>query len=203
MKKENRHSNFKLSKNSVKATGFKIPMDYFKTIEGEVISKLATEKFTKKHNFAIPHDYFNSLENIVITKLKAESIQKNKTDEIPSNYFNEIENKIINKLESKKRSKVVSLKTITKIIAPIAIAASLLLLVYLNSTSKPFTIDSLSTASIENYFENGQNNIDILSIAALYTVDELNKESFDTNITNAEVENYLSEEDLEEIIYEN
>ena len=203
MKKENKHSNFKLTKSQMKNSGFKVPMDYFDEIENDVISKLNTEKFSKKNNFNVPNNYFNSIENIVVTKLKAEAIQKKETTIIPDNYFDEIENHVFHKLKSEKKSKVITLKNLTKIIAPIAIAASLLLLVYLNTTTKKYTFDSLPTAAIENYFENGENDVDILSMASLYTEDELEDSTININLSNTAVENYLSEEDLENIIYDN
>jgi hypothetical protein len=204
MKAKNKHSNFKLTKPQVKTSGFKIPMDYFDEIENDVISKLNTEKFSKRNNFNVPNDYFNEVEDIVVAKLKAEAIQKNDAIIIPDNYFDKIEDKVFNKLKSEKKSKVITLKKFTKFIAPIAIAASLLLLVYLNTTSKKYTFDSISTAAIESYFENGGNDVDVLSIASLYTEDELkNEEIFDSTVTDSVVVNYLSEENLEEIIYEN
>lgn len=204
MRQKNKHSNFKLTKNQVKTTGFKIPMDYFDAIENDVISKLKTEKFSKKNSFKIPDDYFNSVEDIVVTKLKAEAIQKNNTTVIPDNYFDKIEDNVFNKLKSEKKAKIITLKTFTKVMAPIAVAASLLLFVYLNTTSKNYSFDSISTAAIENYFENGENDVDILSIASLYTEDELkNDEIYDSTVTDSVIVNYLSEENLDEIIYEN
>ncbi|MDX1828258.1 MAG: hypothetical protein R3342_01810 [Lutibacter sp.] len=204
MKAKNKHSNFKLTESQIKTSGFKVPMDYFDEIENDVISKLNTEKFSKKNNFKVPNDYFNSIEDIVVTKLKAEAIQKNDTAIIPDNYFDEIEDKVFIKLKSERKSKVITLKNFTKFIAPIAIAASLLLFIYLNTTSKKYTFDSLPTAAIESYFESGGNDVDILSIASLYTEDELkNDEIFDSTVTDSVVVNYLSEENLDEIIYEN
>jgi hypothetical protein len=204
MRAKNKHTNFKLTKPQVKTSGFKIPMDYFDEIENDVVSKLNTEKFSKRNNFNVPNDYFNEVEDIVVAKLKAEAIQKNDATIIPDNYFDKIEDKVFNKLKSEKKSKVITLKKFTKFIAPIAIAASLLLLVYLNTTSKKYTFDSLPTAAIESYFENGGNDVDVLSIASLYTEDELkNDEIFDSTVTDSVVVNYLSEENLEEIIYEN
>lgn len=203
MNKKSKHSNFKLPKKSEVNTGFKIPVDYFKNTENEVVSKLTTEKFSKENNFEIPQDYFSNIEDVVLGKLKAEAIQNNKMDNIPDNYFDTLENRVFAKLNKEKKPKVISLKSISKLVAPIAIAASLLLFIYLNTTSKSFTMDSLSTASIENYFENDQADLNILSIASLYTEDELNEETLTSDITNTEVENYLSEEDLENIIYEN
>jgi hypothetical protein len=204
MRAKNKHSNFKLTKSQIKTSGFKVPIDYFDEIENDVISKLNTEKFSKRNNFNVPNDYFNEVEDIVVAKLKAEAIQKNDATIIPDNYFDKIEDKVFNKLKSEKKSKVITLKKFTKFIAPIAIAASLLLLVYLNTTSKKYTFDSISTAAIESYFENGGNDVDVLSIASLYTEDELkNEEIFDSTVTDSVVVNYLSEENLEEIIYEN
>ena len=207
MKKENKKRNFKLTKN-LKNKAFKVPVDYFKTVEDGVLGQLKAENLnvnSKKNIFKTPKNYFNSVEDIVIAKLKAEVLTKNNTNnEIPKDYFNEVEASIFSKINSENKPKVILLKSrVLKFILPVAIAASFLLIIILNSNSKTVTFDSLASKDIVNYFENDNATFDPLTVASLYTESELDNENISTTITNEEVVEYLTEEDLEQITYEN
>jgi len=195
----------KLSEISLKKSGFEIPSNYFETIEDGVIATLKTENLQDKINsktFITPENYFNSIEDIVITKLKAEALNNKNKNTIPEDYFKTLENKVIS--EIKKTPKVISLKSkFIKYVAPIAIAASLLLVFVLNNTSTNVTFASLSSSEIENWIDNGSIDIDALTIASLYPEIELNDEIYSDSLTNEEVLEYLYQENLEGIIYEN
>ncbi len=208
MKKKDLHKIApKLSKNSLKKTGFKIPDKYFDTIEDAVFAELKAENFHENSNkniFKTPKKYFNSVEDIVIAKLKAEAIQTNNkdTNEIPKNYFNSVEETVLSKINSE--TKVISLKNmLVKVIAPIAIAASLLLIFTLNTKQNSISFDSLATADIENWIDNGNIDIDALNMDSIYSDIELNNDMYSASLSDEEVLDYLYEEDLEEIIYEN
>lgn len=43
-------------------SGFKVPKDYFDTLEDSVFSRLESESFTEKSGFKIPENYFSSFE---------------------------------------------------------------------------------------------------------------------------------------------
>jgi hypothetical protein len=208
MKKENKHSNFKLTKNLKNNEAFKVPVGYFNTVEDGVFAQVKAEKLhvnSSKNAFKTPKNYFNSVEDIVIAKLKAEVLNKTKTDnQIPDEYFNSIEGSILSKIKSENKSKVIPLKSrILKYMVPIAIAASFLLIIVLNNNSKTLSFDSLASDDIVNYFENDNAAFDPLTVASLYTESELDNETISAAITNDEVVDYLSEEDLEQITYEN
>ncbi len=195
----------KLSEISLKSVGFEIPENYFESIEDAVIAELKAESFLKKGTkeaFKTPENYFKSIEDLVLSKLKAEAIQNTNETNIPKNYFDSIEDKVLNKL--KKEPKVISLKSsFVKFVAPLAIAASLLLVFILNNNAKTVTFDSLASSEIETWITNGNIEIDALSIASIYPEIELNDEIYSTSISDDEVLDYLNDEDLEDLIYDN
>ncbi len=196
----------KLSEISLKKIGFEIPKDYFDFIEDAVIAELKAEYFLKKGNkkaFKTSDNYFDSIEDIVIAKLKAEAIHNNNKGTImPENYFQTIEDKVLT--EIKTAPKVISLKSrFIKFAAPIAIAASLLLIFVVNKNSKTVTFDSLASSEIETWIDNGGMDIDALSIVSIYPDIELNNEIYSASLSDDEVLEYLNEEYLDEIIFEN
>ena len=195
----------KLSEISLIKSGFEIPDTYFETIENAVLSKLKADKIQSKKTkeiFTTPEKYFDSIEDIVIAKLKSEVIHKNIENSIPKNYFNSIEETVLTKISASQ--KIIQFKTsLTKFIAPIAIAASLLFIFTLNNNSTNVSFDSLTLNEVENWIANGSIDYDALSVASMYPEIELNNEIFSISVSDNEVLNYLYEEDLEAIIYEN
>ncbi len=195
----------KLSEISLKKTGFEIPENYFESIEDAIIAELKAktllEKGTKE-TFKTPENYFDSIEEIVISKLKAEVIQNNTETTIPRDYFDTLEDQVLSKIKT--TPKVIFLKSkFIKFLAPIAIAASLLLVFVLNNNSTTVTFESLASSEIETWIDNGNIDIDALSIASIYPEIELNNEIYSASLSDDEVFEYLNEEDLEDIIYEN
>jgi len=197
----------KLSELSLKKPGFEIPDKYFDTIEDAVFAELKANELQKKSikkTFKTPDGYFNSVEDIVITKLKAEAIQTENehTTEIPKDYFSSVDETVFSKIKSE--TKVISLNnTLTKIISPLAIAVSLLLIFTLNTNQNSITFDSLAASEIENWIDNGNIDIDALSMESLYSDIEINSDMYSASLSDDEVLEYLYEENIEEIIYEN
>lgn len=195
----------KLSEISLNKSGFEIPENYFETIENAVLSELNVDTIqskTTKETFTTPENYFDSIEDLVITKLKSEVIHKNIENSIPENYFESVEETVLAKISVS--PKVISLKTrLIKYIAPVAIAASLLLIFVLNNNSTKVSFDSLTFNEVENWIVNGSVDYDALSVASMYPEIELKNEIFPISISDNEVLDYLYDEDLEAIIYEN
>jgi hypothetical protein len=207
MKKEDLHKIApKLSKIILDKTGFEIPENYFETVEEGVIAELKAKNLPKKipaEIINLPENYFNSIEDIVIARLKAEAVKNdNEHTILPDDYFDSIEEVVLTKIKSE--PKVISLKSnILKFVAPIAIAASLLLIFILNYSTNAVSFDSLAISEIENWIDNGTIDIDASSIASMYPDIELNDDYFSSSISDTEVLEYLYEEDLDELIYEN
>ncbi len=186
-----------------KKGGFEVPENYFDSLEDDVLSKITVENFKIKPSsgFKTPENYLDSIENEVISKLKAEVLQNKKTDNIPPNYFDTVETNVFDKINSER--KIITLKRAAKIVAPIAIAASLLIIFILNSTPKTTSFDSLDIAEIEQLIENGFVDIDTETLVIAFSDIDFSTDNLGATISDDEVLNYLYEEDLESIIYEN
>ena len=163
------------------------------------LSNIALEKT----GFGIPKNYFNDFEDIVIAKLKAEVIQYDpKKGNVPENYFASLEDTVLTKIKA--FQKIISIKRrIVKFAVPIAVAASLLLIFTVTNNKNTVTFESLAISDIENWINNGTIDIDASSIASIYPDIELNNDYFSSSISDNEVLEYLYEEYLDEIIYEN
>ncbi len=195
----------KLSEFSPDDTGFIVPDNYFGYIEDEVLAKIIIEKFKpiqKDSDFETPENYFDKFEDLVLTKLKVEALQNDESSVISEKYFENIEDTILNKIKPKAKAFPIK-KGRAKYVAFFAIAASLLLIFILNNNSESLTFDSITTSEIENWIDNGNIDIDALSIASMYTDIELDNDNFSTSLSDNEVLEYLNNEDLDEIIYEN
>lgn len=204
MKKEKLHKIAPiLSEISHKKNAFNVPKNYFNTIEDEVITSMKLDRIQPKSNaeiFNTPSDYFENVENITISKLKAEVIGNENNTEIPSDYFDTFEDRVLTKLNTK--PKVISIRNIAKYVAPIAVAASLLLFVILKTNQKEVTFDSLATTEIEHFIESGLVDISPSTLLETFNEIDISEANFTVNISDEEVLNYLTVEDLETIIYE-
>jgi hypothetical protein len=164
-------------------------------------SSILSNASLKSNPFKVPENYFNTVEALTIAKLKAEIIQKNNTSEITNNYFETLEDAVMAKID--KKPKVISLKTIVKYVTPLAIAASILLVFVLNTNQKNVTFESLATAEIEQFIESGLIDISTVTLAETFTDIDLTNYNLVPTISDDEVVNYLTNEDLETIFYEN
>ena len=194
-----------LSEISLKNNPFVLPENYFERIEDEVSAKIKSQNFKNilsDQVFKTPENYFESLEDVLISKLKAEALQHNKLETIPKSYFDTIEDAVLMKI--KENLKVVSLKSrISKYAVPLAIAASLLLLIILTNNDNTITFDSIATSEIEESIENGLIDIDAENLATIFSDIEITENNLVAALSDDEVLEYLSNEELDEIIYEN
>lgn len=188
-----------------KESGFKVPHDYFDAVEQGIVAELISKDMItprEKEVFKTPTNYFDTVEDLVVTRLKSESLQTEHIEEIPENYFETIEDQVIAKL--KKETKVISLKSVMKYVAPIAVAASLLFIFILSSPKKDITsFDALATSEIEALIESGLVDIDAESLANAFSDIDLSTDLMKSSITDSDMLNYLTDEDLDQIIYDN
>ncbi len=182
---------------------FSVPQGYFEGVEDSVLSKsnpqLDLEKL-KSNNFAVPKNYFETLEDLVLVKMKAEIINKNTNQDIPEDYFETLEDKIIAKIKSKPQK--TTIRRISKFIFPVVAAASLLLIFVLNSNND-ITFDSLTTSEIESFIYDGNVDIDQQNLELAFSDIELDINTIDSGIEAEDIYNYLSNEELDDIIYDN
>lgn len=197
--------NFNLSEIPLKSSGFNVPENYFDSIEDAVLSEIIITKIDSKKDknaFKTPEDYFESVEDLVITKLKSEAIQTENNEEIPENYFTSIEGTVLNRLKS--NSEIAANKrNLVKIFAPIAIAASLLLIFVLKINSSTISFDSITSTEIETWISEGLIEANEYNIASVFEDIELENEFINLTLTDDETLDYLYNEDLDDSIFEN
>ncbi len=166
------------------------------------IAPILSELSLKESGFKVPNNYFNSIENAVFAEILASEINVEKPNfNTPENYFNSLEDKVIDKINSK--PKVISLKKITKYIAPIAIAASFLIIFLINKNSTNITFESIASSEIEEFIDLGNIDYDAESLAIIFPNVELDDTNFISSLSDSDVLEYLNENNLEELFYEN
>lgn len=191
-----------LSKIGHKKHGFSVPDTYFNTIEDGVLAEINTSKINlDKRNYKVPDNYFKNIEDTIISKLKVQALEKAATNAVPEDYFETLEDRVLDKIND--TSKVKTLKRISKYIAPIAIAASFLLIFLLKNTPSTITFDDLTTTEIEDFIDNDMLYYDAESIALVFPEVTLEDTNFISTLSDSEVENYLNENDLESLLLEN
>ena len=67
-----------LSKLKEKGTGFKVPNNYFNSIEQHLASEIELRKAFKTTSFKTPENYFESVEDITIERLEFEKFKPTK-----------------------------------------------------------------------------------------------------------------------------
>jgi len=204
MKKNKLHNNAPiLHEISSKDTGFEIPQNYFNEIEEHFILELNIQKTAPKASdtaFKLPNNYFDGIEDLVLAKTKFKSIKNKHTYNLPNHYFDNLEDRVLSKIKTQKT--IFSIKKLATYVAPLAIAASLLFIFILNNNQKTVTFDSLATSEIEQFIDNGFVDIDSQSLAIAFSTVEISSNILNTSFTEDEVLDYLSNEDLDPIIYE-
>ncbi len=178
----------------VKKHGFKVPENYFENFEVKSSMETSKEKFLlpKKSGFVVPEDYFESTELHTLDLLQ-KSAQKNgfKT---PENYFENFEVQL-------PKTKIYSNLLRSRMFQLAAIAASLLIILALgNLLSLDQSSDAqveISMADLENWFDDNAGVLTSSEIVDTYDDLTLNLTSFNFN---GEIEDYLAQEDLEDII---
>jgi hypothetical protein len=162
-------------------------------------------KNIKTTGFKVPKDYFNTLEDNILDKVKDDTILKdikNPGFEIPNNYFNSVEDTIFNKLHSKESPKVISLFNKRNIIYLSGVAAAIVIMFGIFMNTGNSTNMALDYEVVETYIID--QNISSYEIASLLTEEELlniNSEIMDEVFNDESMEDYLLENvNFEDII---
>lgn len=149
------------------------------------------------HGFKVPLDYFDSLEERVMQKIALEDLPKDTGMTVPKGYFEQLESHIVAKTikpETKKTSKLVRLSTWWKVVAAASvIGIGLWLLpekpdVELNTNTMvntEFTLDYYIDDVLSDMHDEGLYN--------LIEDSELDASSFSNTINKQELEEYLME----------
>ena len=185
-------------------SGFKVPKDYFGTIENAIFLKLSEDFLEKENPFKTPKNYFSTIEDRVFDQIKPK--ERENAYAIPKGYFDTVEDNVFKRLQTE--TKVIDFKTrLIRSFIPIAAAASLILFVTLqllnNTNDNADLFAQIEISEIENWIDNGDFEIDSYQIAAVYEDTdfedlELNQQYNDDNLMD-----YLNDIDLESLILTN
>ena len=140
-----------------------------------------------RKGFQVPEEYFESLDTRLMTRLKADS---KKGMKVPEGYFEEFEVK-----PPRNRPEV-------KNLIWLAAAASILLffgIQYMDTNQKPLDWSDLEQEEISSWIESDLTDLNAYDIAEAYPEVELNA----PNLSNEELNTYLNETELDQILYEN
>ncbi|WP_445956429.1 hypothetical protein [Yeosuana sp.] len=146
----------------IKETGFRVPDNYFKDFEDTLLSELKLKETVGKSGFKVPADYFESLDESIYSSIS-----------------------------EKKQVKVINLFSWKKAIYTTSIAASLILMfTVLYNKKDSLTLDSIETASIENYILN--EDIESTDMSSLLTNEDLaDFDNVEINFNSESLENYV------------
>lgn len=140
-----------------------------------------------RKGFRVPEEYFESLDTRLMTRLKSGS---KKGLKVPEGYFEEFEVK-----PPRNRPDV-------KNLIWLAAAASILLIFgpqYMNTNQKTLDWNDLDQEEISSWIESDLVELNAYDIAEAYPEVELNV----PNLSNEELNAYLNETELDQILYEN
>jgi cell division protein FtsL len=157
-----------------------------------------------KTGFKVPENYFKEFENTLLSELKLKEMSTNSGFKVPENYFETLDAKILKAIETEKEVKVINLFSWKKIAYVTSVAASLVIMFnVLFNNNKSLTIDSIETASIENYILTEE--LESNEMASLFTSTDLSDINFISNNFNPEtLENFVLDNlEIEEIITNN
>jgi len=209
VKKKNTHSD----------EGFKVPKDYFDNFEEKLFEKISQEEDNSllsdklTSGLKVPEDYFGSFENQLMEKLNSDNSESSiLTDSLktglitPNKYFENVEDTILEKtIKANQETKIIPLFSQKNVlfIAGIAAMIAIIISVSINKGNDPFNFDTIDVADIQEYFDEGNVEFSDTEIAELLDEEASFIDTFnDDEISDEELENYLSDEELtDEIIY--
>jgi len=148
-----------------------------------------------KHGFKVPKGYFQNFEEQLFAKIEEKQLPQQSGFQVPSDYFKKVEETIMKRLiVSKNPPKVINLFSRRTIGYAAAIAAcAILIFSIINHTTTNF--NNIKTASIENYINDRNIDIDSYDVMGLLNDTEINDISFGTQL--------FSDKNLEEYLLEN
>lgn len=159
----------------------------------------------KNTGFKVPNDYFNSLEDTILNKIKDDSALKNIDSsgfEMPNGYLDTLEDTVFNKLSKKKNPKVISLFNKRNLLYVSGVAAAIIIMFgffWNNTTALEMELDY---EMVESYLID--QNISSYEIASLLTEEELSNidsEIMSEAFNDEDMEDYLLENvNFEDII---
>lgn len=152
-------------------------------------------KIGEKNGFSTPENYFDGIEDSLSSALSENNFPKETSFNVPTDYFANLENEILAKVTSKvKEVKVISLKQRVLQFIPVAVAASFLLFIGINTFSKEnATINDITSEELSSWFDNNSENLNSEELAMVFEPDDFDEnELSDTTIDEINLEEYLN-----------
>ena len=213
-REEMKNSAPKLAALKLKAAVFKLPDGALNDVENAVIAEILEtqlkSKFGNANPFKVSANYFADFEDALLESLESQNNQSLKsTLKIPDNYFESFEQKVLSKLQNdpiEKEIKVISLRSrIIKISATVSVAVSLVMFFIFNpfqQKSNELSFDSLAMSEIEKWIEQDHLELDAYQIAAVYKETKLQPNLLKSTVNEVELEDFLVNEKIDELLYE-
>lgn len=161
-----------------------------------------TKTVGKKTGFSVPANYFDNLENSISTIVTEGSLPTQKPFDIPEDYFNKLEDNIFSKINSEENKlqqnevKVISLYQRVLQIIPYTAAASVVLFLsvfFFNKYNTSISIDDITTANIENWYEESYGSTNTTELAMVFETTDFNEEDdFSISFSDDNLENYIN-----------
>ena len=151
----------------IKHSGYKVPKDYFDTLDNTIIDSIASNKFkTESSGFNIPTDYFDTLEEKIMNTVS----------------------------NNKKEAKVISLFNKKNLIYISGIAAAALIFISIYISKETVTFDSIEMELVENYlYTESISSEDLLSLLGDDTLIE--DDFIQNNLNDESLENFILDDD--------
>lgn len=179
-------------------SGFVVPEKYFDSLESDIPVAVFLDSLPKENPFITPDNYLESIESSTLEFIENENAA------IPEGYFDTIETNVFKKIN--KQPKVYSInKRALKFFAPIAVAASILLLFTLQflDTNQNSDFSSLNPDEIELWLLDESLNFNTNELAYLYENTEIEVLNIYDFYEEDEVFDYLNDVDVESLISTN
>jgi hypothetical protein len=201
-----------LSALKLKPEAFILPDGALNEVEISVLSELLESKLKSKigsiNPFKVKESYFENFEDAInqsLENINTKSIKS--TLKVPDYYFENLEEKVLLKIKNNTKNKevrIISLRSrIIKISATIAVAASLTLFFIFNQQqTDDISFDSLALSEIEEWINQDQLDLDAYQIASVYTETKLQSNILNSTINEDELEEFLKNENINELLYE-
>ncbi|AJR03471.1 hypothetical protein [Siansivirga zeaxanthinifaciens] len=150
------------------------------------------KSYNIKHSgFKVPDNYFETLEDQLFSEIKLKNTIDDAGFKIPENYLSNLENAIISKVKEEKTGKVITLFNRKKLIYISGVAAAVLLLFTLTFNSKSNNWNNLDFEMVENYMIT-EDILDSYEIASLLPEEDLIESNFiQIDFNEENIENYL------------
>ncbi|WP_397446168.1 hypothetical protein [Polaribacter sp. R77954] len=163
-------------------------------------------KVGKKPYFKLPTDYFDTIENEITAKISEDKLDKTNAFKVPEDYFSNVEHEVFKNINfNQKTTKVISFKERLRKAIPYAAAASIALFISLNTfvfnTNKELNFDAISDSEIEYWLD--ENTVSTSEIITILEDEILDENAFTfANINDESIEDYINSIDNTSLLNE-